>query len=249
MNKYLKCILLLFTVVAILIVFFGCNYNETSINDSPTNINKPEYTNSISKRSIFEGESLNHNIKDLKPIDIKRNDNIWIIDGKDYIQQEDEYPLIAMKSQWKINLNEFTPFGIDKDSTIIFIQKNNYDTDVLIAKKDDKYYFLVSSNDVLNPQNYTIDDFEQKSSQPNIGTQQIVSLWETHINTTIHTFVVVTDKIPSTVTLSLKKVPGLIYEFYYLEYGGEYHTSIPWGMEDKIKTGDGSQKTGDGSLS
>lgn len=252
MRKYKKLLVLLFCVLVLLNALLGCNNIEISERNNTTGLTNhtktteiPENAAVLTKASIFEGEISNYNTDKLKLIDIKTNNNTWIINGKEYIQQEDKYPLISMTSKWKVNLNEFSPFGISEDSSIVFAQNSMSNDNVLVAKNHNKYFLLVASDGVLNPHNYSIDDFYYSSSQLNFDSQQIASLWKTHINTNEDNYVVFLDGNPSTITLSLKESTGLIYEFDYIRNGDKFYTSLPW------KSGETSheENTEDSSLS
>ena len=238
MRKYIKQLVLLCCVLILLSFHLGCNNieisernNTTELTDYTKTTEVPEIVDVLTKESIFEGEILNFNTDTLKFIDMRIKNKTWIINGKEYIQQEDEYPLISMTSRWKVILNEFHPFGISEDSTIVFAQNIDHNDDVLVVKKHNKYILLVASSDVLNPHNYSINDFNINLSKLNFDSQQIASLWETHINTNEENYVVFLDGTPSTITLSLKVSPGLVYEFYYMKNGDKFYTSLPWKSE------------------
>ena len=229
----MKCLIVLSIMLIFTALLAGCSnvyrveYDSAYSTDFKETTEETMIAGIITKESIYEGHLPEYDETGLVYIDVNNHGNIWIVNGNKYKQLEDEYLLLSMQSHWKFNLNEFSPFGITENSTVLFAPKYNSNAGVLVAKKDENCILLVESDTILNSTQYDISDFNYDLSLLGIDNSLLMSLWDIHINTREDTVATILDGIPSIITLTLKDNPALIYEFDYIQYKGEYYTSAP----------------------
>lgn len=190
----------------------------------------------ITNNLVYEGTISDFSTDGLMRIDINMDGDVWIIDGKEYKQQEDKCTVTAMNSYWLVDLEVFIPFGIGDNASVVFVQNGTSKEDVLLVMENDELFLLATSDDIMDPQKYSIDDFRCDSFQSDNDNLSLDHLWETHIHTNESNFVVFLDGVPSTMALTLKDNPALVYKFDYIEYGDKYYTSMPY----NVKPADGS---------
>ena len=232
----MRCFVSFLCLLVMTMSFSGCRNSQYSNleNDTITTGSEeylsgnttPIYT--MSQKSIYENELVKYEKTSLDSINIIIGDNFYNIDGAKYYVQKDEYEPMISYSCWRVDLSKFSPIGISEDGHITVFAQNNSTKEVLVLEQDGELDLLAISDEILNPLNYTLNDFSYDCSHMGIDEELLSGLWDEHMKTNEDNHIAVLDGEVSTVRMVLSSNPALIYELYYIDCETNYYVSIPW---------------------
>lgn len=176
--------------------------------------------------SVFENKLGVFDVEEFCTIDIsKRFGDVWVINEKSYKEQKTTYarnydPTV----NWKVDLSAFVPCGISGDIQL-YSATGKCDNNILVAE-DDGELFLLASENVLSPYQYSYTDFNLIEAPQ----KTIEQIWNDHLtgNYTLRTMIVEDGDDLIYIKMRLKEHPELLYSFFCLEYFGKYHTDLPF---------------------
>ncbi len=231
----MKLIALVLSIILSFIALPGCTKENTHTqNVKATEISYQVQQNQYTELSdcIFEGSLPFHKKSSLKPVDFS-----FLSDYEAILNNNENITWKYRRGNWKINLDEFYPIGITDSDSIIFTSDEK--ANVIISKKDNNIMVFAKSWDLLDPHSYKTDDFELSyanyvdslASSPceDVLDKSLLStLWDQHLNTKAKDAHAVCDGKYCYIGLNLKNIPGLTYEFSFIEGGDEYLLDTPW---------------------
>lgn len=236
MKKQISIIL---AITLLLTMFSACentkpDFSSSSITtDTTTATNvKKEATilqNNPIRKSVFNSFFLNNKMdfSNVSRVTIEINDDIWVINGKEYYSNSTTYHWGSNDSFWSINLQRMKPCG-KSDEVLLYSYDGKCDNDILMADYANNSYFL-SHGDVLDPYQYEFSDFGfeyQKKDYKTIEEINTEDLWAVHLNG--KGISVNTKNNELIVRFHLKCRPELIYTVHFTNGDGVYTSSEPF---------------------
>ena len=181
------------------------------------------------RKSVFNSFFLNNKMdfSNVSRVTIEINDDIWVINGKEYYSNSTTYPWGSNDSFWSINLQRMKPCG-KSDEVLLYSYDGKCDNDILMADYANNSYFL-SHGDVLDPYQYEFSDFGfeyQKKDYKTIEEINTEDLWAAHLNG--EGISMNTKNNELIVRFHLKCRPELIYTVHFTNGDGVYTSSEPF---------------------
>lgn len=188
---------------------------------------EPEKIISISYNqiSIFEGDLKDTENCKYEKIDISIKKDVWKINGKEYISYQTVETIFKNNSRWKMDFSYMLPCCKSSDF-VIYSNNGKSDNDVLLVEYSNVFFMLVHG-DVLNPFNYTIQDFAvewYKDDSALISNTNLESLWQSHLYNEKDINAVASDEAFPSIRFRVKEHPELVYTFPFTEINGEFYT-------------------------
>ncbi len=228
-----KTIALFLLVVLLLLSACTPNIYDESNTDNDTE----QFQNSIlesekifsttyNQLSIFEKELKEADNLKSEQLDIFIKKDVWEINGKDY----KSYPTVETGykncARWKMDFSYMLPCCKSSDF-VIYSNNGKSDNDVLLVEYSNVFFMLVHG-DVLNPFNYTTEDFDvewYKSDSDSIQNIELESLWQSHLSNENDINAVLSEDPFPHVRFRVKEHPELVYGFSFIEINGEFSSS------------------------
>lgn len=180
---------------------------------------------SYNQISIFEGELKDTEDCKYEKIDISIKKDVWKINGKEYISYQTVETIFKNYSRWKMDFSYMLPCCKSSDF-VIYSNNGKSDNDVLLVEYSNVFFMLVHG-DVLNPFNYTIQDFAvewYKDDSALIPNTNLESLWQSHLYNEKDINAVASDEAFPSIRFRVKDHPELVYTFPFMEINGEFCT-------------------------
>lgn len=180
---------------------------------------------SYNQISIFEGELKDTENCKYEKIDISIKKDVWKINGKEYISYQTVETIFKNYSRWKMDFSYMLPCCKSSDF-VIYSNNGKSDNDVLLVEYSNVFFMLVHG-DVLNPFNYTIQDFAvewYKGDSALIPNINLESLWQSHLYNEKDINAVASDEAFPSIRFRVKEHPELVYTFPFTEINGEFCT-------------------------
>lgn len=175
--------------------------------------------------SIFEGELKDTEDCKYEKIDILIKKDVWKINGKEYISYQTVETIFKNYSRWKMDFSYMLPCCKSSDF-VIYSNNGKSDNDVLLVEYSNVFFMLVHG-DVLNPFNYTIQDFVvewYKGDSALIPNTNLESLWQSHLYNGNDINAVASDEAFPFIRFRVKEHPELVYTFPFAKINGEFCT-------------------------
>lgn len=175
--------------------------------------------------SIFEGELKDTEDCKYEKTDISIKKDVWKINGKEYISYQTVETIFKNCSRWKMDFSYMLPCCKSSDF-VIYSNNGKSDNDVLLVKYSNVFFMLVHG-DVLNPFNYTLEDFVvewYKNNSALISNTNLELLWQSHLHNENDINAVASEEAFSSIRFRVKKHPELVYTFPFVEINGEFCT-------------------------
>lgn len=199
MKKQISIILV---IILLLTIFSSCdksttesphtsqaNYTESELSNLPKDATLIDVT--FDKSISLEG-SIDEvaNFSECEEIKAEITDEVWFVNGKAYYSNRTVQPGFNKVAYWKVDLSYLVPCG-KTDKVLFYSSDGKYDNDILIADYANTLYFLSSGN-VLDPHQYSFDDFTAECLRDDYRSLDGVSfeaLWKSHLeNAGVETF-------------------------------------------------------------
>jgi len=235
-SKRVKVILGVFAVLlsVVFIVALLGDFKQTGNGKNETETGLTSH-NSIENQKLpkiynnFNNALPDNADKNVPSVTFSENVDFWIIDGKTYSLQSSENTDGFTFISWEIDLAALTLCGIG-GATEFYSSDGKIDNEIIVAKKCDKYYVLVFG-DAFSPYSYNIDDFVITNKSDDNVESYLGQVWSDHLSREYNlSFLLVEDeKSFEFVELKPKANPELTYRIDYVEYKGNYFSSLPYG--------------------
>ncbi len=235
-SKHVKIILgvlvALLTIVFIMVLLGNLNLGENGENKTETELSSDNSTANQKLSKIYNNfkNALPDNADEKVPsVTVSENEDFWIIDGKTYTVQSSENTDGFTFISWEIDLAALTLCGIG-GATEFYSSDGKIDNEIIVAKKGDEYKVLVF-DDVFSPYSYNVDDFVITNKSDDNVESYLGQVWSDHLSREYNlSFLLVEDgKSFEFVELKSKTNPELTYRIDYVEYKGNYFSSLPYG--------------------
>ncbi len=228
-----KTIALFLLVVLLLLSACTPNINDESNTDKGTEQNnefalesEKILSTSYNQLSIFEKELKEADNLKSEQLDISIKKDVWEINGKDY----KSYPTVETGyrnyARWKMDFSYMLPCCKSSDF-VIYSNNGKSDNDVLLVEYSNVFFMLVHG-DVLNPYNYTTEDFVvewHKNDSDLIANIDLELVWQSHLSNENDINAVLSEDPFPHIRFRVKEHPELVYAFSFIEINGEFSSS------------------------
>ncbi len=178
--------------------------------------------------SVFEGKLKEAENLKSEQINISIENDVWKINGKEYVSYPTVETSFGNYATWKMDFSYMMPCCRSSDF-VIYSNNGKSDNDVLLVEYSNALFMLVHG-DILNPYNYTTEDFVVEwfeSDSDLISNIDLESLWQAHLssdNENNINYVLSEDPFPG-VRFRVKEHPELVYAFSFIEINGKFSFS------------------------